>query len=326
MATKGERPHIVIQPRDVAVLTALADCRVATLAQLASLHFADRREAAKKRLRGLTIAGYVARRPLPHLRFAAFVLTQRGLATADVGADSPSRRSGTLGSPVRHAIGPLKVRHDLEVGTVRGAIIGDAESRRDLQIVDLCTRPERLAFEARGRDGRVARVKPDGYVHWHDAGTKDGTGHRRCFIEVDRSTESLGVLVDRAARYAEYYRTGGFAVRMGALVADFKRHPFRVLIVCQTAERRNNLAEWLARSGSAYLGQVWVTTVNDCERGFFGPVWVTPRDYRDAVRGTPYDLDRAARIGAYRTDPERQKLVEERIAKRELADGPDRAE
>ena len=115
MANRGEQPHIEIQPRDVQVLSTLADSRVATLDQLATVHFDGRREAAKKRLQSLAAAGFVARRPLPHLRFAVFVLGRRGAAVLRAGADLPV----DIPTARQPSLSPVTIRHDLDVAGVR---------------------------------------------------------------------------------------------------------------------------------------------------------------------------------------------------------------
>jgi hypothetical protein len=53
------------------------------------------------------------------------------------------------------------------------------------------------------------------------------------------------MLAEKALCYRDFYASGGFALRCGATAAEFRDYPFRVLIILQTAERRNNTAERL---------------------------------------------------------------------------------
>ena len=140
------------------------------------------------------------------------------------------------------------------------------------------------------------------------------------FLEVDRSSEKQDTLVNRAVCYLEYYRTGGFAVRNNASRANFKDFPFRVLMVLQNAERRNNTAERLFQNVPPILTHTWLTTIAEVTVDPLGPIWIQPKDYRDVTKGTPFYNERPKLNFAFRHQPEREAFVESKIPKLRLLD------
>jgi hypothetical protein len=61
------------------------------------------------------------------------------------------------------------------------------------------------------------------------------------------------------------------------------------------------------------LTQVWLTTLSELITDPLGSIWVKPTDYRAATRGTPYDPTRPGRDRLYRTQPDREALIERKI-------------
>jgi hypothetical protein len=177
------------------------------------------------------------------------------------------------------------------------------------------TWPQLYEFSA-DRSGRGAEilVKPDGFINFHEK-ESDGIYERVFFLEVDRSTEKQDILVDRAACYVNFYRHGGFAVRNGAPRSEFQKFPFRVLMVFKNAERRNNTAERLLNNNPAILTQICLTTLAEVTADPLGTIWIEPKDYRAATDGTRFDTSRQIRAFGYRSQPEREALVEAKIHK-----------
>lgn len=147
--------------------------------------------------------------------------------------------------------------------------------------------------------------------------TADGgiSEHAPFFLDLDRSSERQEILVGKGRAYLEYYRSGGFALREGASRAEFKAFAFRVLLVCKSAERRNNAAERLIQNNPPILTQVCLSTLAEATMNPLGPVWVQPRDYRDLTSGTPFDTERRVPTREYQTQPEREAFVEAKIRK-----------
>jgi hypothetical protein len=153
-------------------------------------------------------------------------------------------------------------------------------------------------------------VRPDGYFRL----TAPGSPPLDFFLEVDRSTEALRILVEKARGYRAFYRTGGFARRSGGSPVDFNKYPFRVLMVFMTAERRNNVAELLLHDRPPIRSQVLLTTFAEAISDPFGPIWVTPEEYRNAL-GSDMPTVPHAKRRPYRRPAARDALVEARVEK-----------
>jgi len=122
--------------------------------------------------------------------------------------------------------------------------------------------------------------------------------------------------------YLDYYKSGGFAARCGGSRDKFKEFPFRVLMVFKTAERRNNTAERLLQNNPPIFTQVVLSTFEEVTKNPLGAIWMCPRDYRDAVKGTPFDTEHQREQWGYKRQTERELLVERKVKKfRLLADG-----
>jgi hypothetical protein len=91
-----------------------------------------------------------------------------------------------------------------------------------------------------------------------------------------------------------------------------------VLIVLKSAERRNNLAERLSQNNPTILTQTWLTTLEEVVANPLGAIWVRPADYRDAVRGTPFDMGHKMPTFEYRRQSQRGNFIEQKIKKRAL--------
>ena len=104
----------------------------------------------------------------------------------------------------------------------------------------------------------------------------------------------------------------------GAERSAYKEFPFRVLMVFKSAERRNNTAERLLQNNPPILTQACLATLAEVTANPLGAIWFSPADYRDAVKGTPFDIERRVPSFEYRSQPEREALVEAKIRKLRL--------
>jgi hypothetical protein len=153
-------------------------------------------------------------------------------------------------------------------------------------------------------------VRPDGYFRL----TVPDSLPLEFFLEVDRSTEVLRILVEKARGYRAFYRTGGFARRCCGSPIDFHKYPFRVLMVFMTAERRNNVAELLLYDRPPIRSQVLLSTFAEAISDPFGPIWITPEAYRSAL-GSDMPTVPHAKRRPYRRPAARDDLVEARVEK-----------
>src|SRR5262245_22280829 len=67
-----------------------------------------------------------------------------------------------------------------------------------------------------GHNGAEVSMKPDGFIRIHETEADASVYERVFFLELDRSTEVQEKLMQKAACYFDYYKSGGFALRHGA--------------------------------------------------------------------------------------------------------------
>ena len=309
-----------LQDRDYALLCGLFECRVMTADHIAALFFDGKREYTKKRLQKLKAAGFISERRRRVNQPAIYFLTRKALTELKAKehlAQFPSL--GTNSFEARADVSELTLRHELEIMDVKTAFHVALAKSDKFSISDFSTWPLLNQFEtSRPGCGGDVLIKPDGFIRIHEPeeGTK-GYMHD-CFLEVDRSSEGQDTLINKAVCYLEYYRSGGFAVRNGAARTEVVDFPFRVLIVMNSAERRNNTAERLVHNIPPIFTQVWITTLAEVTADPLGAIWIQPADFRDATVGTPFYDEHPAARPVYRRQAEREAYVEAKMKKRRL--------
>ena len=312
---------VSLQDRDIALLRGLFESRVMTIKHIAPLYFDGSGDAAKKRLQKIKAAGLIAERKRRSRNEPAILfLTRKAFALLrDHGqlADYPAFSINTLEN--RANVKELTIRHELEVMDVKAAVHAALAKSKKFSVSVFSTWPLLNEFTTtRSGYGADIHVKPDGFIRVHEKEAGSNGYSHDCFLEVDRSSEQLDTLVNRALDYLEYYRSGDFAERNGAQRTDFKDFPFRVLIVVPNAERRNNLAERLAHNIPPVLTLTWLATMAEVTENPLGAIWIRPADYRDVTKGTRFYNEHPPREFAYRHQPEREAFVEAKIKKSRL--------
>lgn len=303
----AQSPTTRVSP--VSILLTLFESRSVTLAHVVDLHFSGRFEAAKMALRRLKDAGHAASRPGPKGAHV-FSITLAGIdALSARGALEPYPPLTRRQQAKRASGSDRTLLHELSVLDVKAAF--SRSLGRSLS--EFGTWPELFRFEAALPGEPLRYVQPDGFMRLRSAGRHDS-----CFLEVDRSTESLGVFVRRLRRYAVFHRAGGFAERCGGGRHEVAAYPFRVLVVLESEERRNNLAEALARAFPPVLTLVWLAIKGEVLADPLSACWVCPVDYRDAVAAMP--PPRRGRGEWYRRDRAREARIAALIRKRALAE------
>jgi hypothetical protein len=312
---KPKSPLDALQPqdRDIAVLFGLFETRVMTAEHIAALFFDNKPEYPKKRLQKLKAAGLIGERRRRVNERAILFLTPKGLRVLQQDGSLSEIPVPPAASFARRAnVSEQTLQHELDVMDVKAAFHTALAKSDRCSILEFSTWPRMYEFEAvRPGSGRERPVKPDGFIRISVQGEFVDT----YFLEVDRSTEAQGRLVAQAMCYRDYYVSGGFAVRNGATRDKFKDFPFRVLMVFKTADRMHNTAERLLRVNPPITTQVCLTTMEAVTTDPLGPIWIQPRDYRLAVEGTRFDVYRKSWAIAFRSQPERNALVEARIPK-----------
>ncbi len=316
-----------LQPRDEAILRGLLDCRIMTIKHAAALHFDGRFEAAKKRLQKLQAAGFIAARPRRVQDPAIFSLTRKGyMSLKDEGMLDPLLELGWAKMQKRIQVSELMLRHELAVMDVKSALAPAIEKQVNLTLKEFTVNPERHAFRVNQAvvdfkklvGFRSTTVKPDGFIHLRQNQDMPKPLDHYFFLEVDRGTETLRRLVRKAKQYTQYYRNGGFAVKCGFSRKDFKFCPFRVLIVTQSAERRNNMAVKLLTVKTPLKNLIWLTTMNELQADPLGAIWIRPSDYEKAVNGSAFDVTSGKPSHIYRRHTPREIFIDSNVRKQRL--------
>jgi hypothetical protein len=310
---------IQLQRRDLLALKDLFETRIATLRHISLLHFKGHDEACKKRVAKLKTAGFVDELPRRAYERSILRLTQKGFALLQQHGllnDFPYFSSPQFIKRGRVSLSTLK--HELLIMDFKAAFVSAIAKTAHLSLAEFTTMPAMIEFTVRRADSRGfaskdITVKPDGFVRV----IENINGQKQdfyTFIEMDCSTEIHKVLSDRFAAYAEFYRSGGFAVRCGADRSEYRRYPFRVLLAVPTAERRNNCAMQLLAAN--VRGFVWITTHTELMNDPLGQIWVLPSSYAN-IDGTnrPPSFERSRK---YRRHVAREAHLEQALRKRAL--------
>ena len=193
-----------LSERDVAILRQVAELRLMSARQIQAIHFPDRQhenELAATRARQRALARLVGERLLICLErriggvragSAGLVLTLGEVGQRVLGLEGPRRRS--------HEPGPRFVDHTLAVAQLV-VDVSVAARRGVLDLLDCQAEPASWR-EFSGLGGR-RWLRPDMFL-----ALGVGVYELRWFIEVDRNSESLPVIVRKCRLYAEYYQSG----------------------------------------------------------------------------------------------------------------------
>jgi hypothetical protein len=288
-----------------------------TLSHISRLYFEGRDEAAKKRAQKLKAAGFISERVRRATERSVLFLARKGFeALHNEGHLSEFPPLSWKALEKRMQVSELTLRHELEIQDVKTALTLAVNQTGNFSIAQFSTWPLLYEFRVTLPTGGTtfARpeilLKPDGFIQLME---KDGEGQefrRLFFLEVDRSTETLNTLLTKAIAYREYYRTGGLAARFGAPKDAFNEYPFRVLMVCKTAERRTNIAERLLQNTPPILTHVCLTTLEEVTTNPLGAIWIRPIDYREAARDASLDTGSSHEGRSHRKQADRENLVD----------------
>jgi hypothetical protein len=314
-----------LMERDYRILRGLFESRVMTLLHIAVLYFDKSVDAARKRVWKLKNAGLVGeRRRVRPYDPSILYLTRQGferLSREQRILDYPSIGWPTMEK--RTSVSPLTLQHELDVMTAKAALCSAIHGTSTHKVAEFSTWPRLFAFpsktvSAHGYSSKVW-IKPDAFIRVREADEHGFDEAEHLFyLELDRSSEPQGRLQSKAGAYAEHYRSGGLARRFGAPAAAYEEYPFRVLIVCRTVERRNNIAVSMLTRTPPILTMVWLTTLEALCRDPLGLIWIRPLDYREATRDSAFDPFRALAAAAYVRKQVREEFVEGVISRQQL--------
>jgi hypothetical protein len=317
--------RVEIQDRDITFLLGLFESRIMTLRQAAALYFDGQNESAKKRIQKLKKAGFIAVRSrrvsepaILSLTTSAFSYLRKNQLLTGYPKLSLSALEG------RGQVSDLTIQHELQVMDVKGALAAALRENGRYTLTEFLTWPRLCEFFANRPDPKFGNtkvlVKPDGFIRIAEHESGGGVLEYTFFLEVDRSTETLETLALRAACYADYFRSGGLAIRNGQPKEAYKDFPFRLLIVCKTAERRNNTTERLLQLRPPILTLAWLTTIQEITKNALGKIWIRPADYQCGTRGASYGDGKLYANSIYRRQTERDAFIALKISKLTIFD------
>jgi hypothetical protein len=302
--------------RDYRLLRGLFESRVMTVKHASDLYFDGNLDAAYKRLWKLKNARLVAERTRPRPYDPSILyLTRQGfeLLTGDGRViDYPAIGWQTMQK--RTNVSTLTLQHELDVMTAKSAFTTAIAKTDTFKIAEFSTWPRLFAFPSKTVSphgyGKRVWIKPDAFIRVREIDPHgfDATEHF-FYLELDRSTEPLSRLQAKAGAYAEHYRSGGLAKRFGASAEAYEQFPFRVLIVCKSDERRNNIAAALLARRPPILTLVWLTNFDDLCRNALHPIWIRPIDFRGTTAGSPPTRSMSAESCDYKRDVRRDTHV-----------------
>lgn len=269
--------------RDFALLLGLFESRIMTTAHIAELYFGGHPEAAKKRLQKLARKGFVVSRRESPFERALVSLTSKSIHLLK-GSGALSNYPPPSASELKRRCGVSRftLLHELAVLDFKVSMTRSLRSSPGTKIVEFGTWPRLYEFESIAKGARVT-VKPDGFLALSHQGIDGAPAVLRFFLEVDRSTESLGILVKRITAYQHHYRSGDFARSLGLSGEDFRELPFRVLIILKSMERLIHLARELLQEDYPALTFVLLTTAASAASDPLGAVWIRPIDSRKSI-------------------------------------------
>lgn len=259
---------ISIQPRDVEILSEIAESPACSRNHIALALFDGRYEAAKKRVQQLAKAGLVANNDRSLKGRSILRITQEGLEI--VGSLQSFDHSKT------QPISPRMHQHEKMLADVRFALKGAAKQAG----FDICfrTAPEETSFSVFCADhGREETVRPDALAELH----RETDGYRHTFfLEIDRSTETQGHLIHLGNQYRSLKKSRRF-IGEANHPYDRTKVSFRVLLIVRSRQRMTNSGANFCRfAGINTL--VWITTIDEFLQDPFGAIWQCPVDFKDS--------------------------------------------
>lgn len=247
--TGNKRTGMVLQPRDLLILTMIALLRVADREQIRLACGFGSTTRVNARLILLVRAGLLRRYFLGRGagRRALYAVSEKGAALVGKPLRGPRRRQNET------LVADFWVEHQLAVNEVHCAL-----AFRAIPVVGVRFR--------RWMDFDVTitpslRLIPDGYVE-----LETPQGVVAAFLEVDLGTESLAIWKEKVRQYLELAVSGETAKRFG-------QARFRVLVLAHSERRLRSIQKTVAAMTQKIF---WFATLEDARERFFSPVWLRP--------------------------------------------------
>jgi len=193
----------------------------------------------------------------------------------------------------RMRVSPLTLAHEIAIGDVKTACTVALRGNDRFELLEFSVWPRRYGFTV-DREYRTVPVQPDGYIRLLEKNAKDAPEYH-FFLEVDKGTETIERLAEKCVNYREYHRSGGYAEFCGLKREARKSRPFRVLVVCKSEQRRNNLAQRLLQFHPPFSTMILIGTLGECVHDPLGQIWMTPSAFKQVMLPQlvpPYPVER----------------------------------
>ncbi len=281
--------EINFQPRDIELLTSLFESRLMTARHITDLYFQGKSEAAKKRLQKLKSTGMISEKRRRCYEPSILFLSVKGYRfLKENGNFSDYPKDALTGFKRRTTISEITLKHELSVLDTKVAFHNAVKKSKNLNLAECSTWPLLHQFQVREKNSASKiLIKPDGFIRIHETNPEGHVSEYTFFLEVDRGSEKLETLVQKAVCYNRFYREGGMAERHGKAKEAYKDFPFRVLFVVKSQQRQINLAKMLLETDPPILTQVLITTFQELETDPLGEIWVQPISLKKQTGATP---------------------------------------
>lgn len=250
-----------------------------TIKHIASLYFESGREYAKKRLQKLKSAQLLTERPRKQFEPSLLFLTRNGLSVLKAHGILDLYPSFEIADLVHRArVSDMTLQHELAVLDLKVAFY-TAAREQNISILNFSTWPLLHQFKVSSDV-----VKPDAFARVRETAPDGSVREHSFYIELDRSTEGLATLCDRARSYALHKKSIPHSKETFSY--SNLSGPFRVLYVLLSKERRDNVAHRLRTMTPPILSLVSLSTFAEVLRDPFNAIWVRPVDYKNPLRTT----------------------------------------
>lgn len=257
-------PNVVLQQRDLAILTEIGHSPACSRTHIADRFFNGSAEASKKRLQLLIQADLISRNDKSALGRSVLRITKNGAALI--------ARRGLADSYRTQPVSRHMLRHELLLADCLSCITRSAEAKN--WFTEVSVDENQISFELDcPTHNRRESVTPDAFV------TIYGEQTEHFFLEIDRSTETQAHLVHLAEQYRSFHRSGAF--RPGPAPECDTRHRMRVLFVMMSRKRLERTAALVHRfTGVRTL--IWFCLAEDFVADPIDANWRCPIDFSES--------------------------------------------
>ena len=291
-------PKFWLRPRDVEIITNIADYRFLDTRQIAALHTNGKvTRNLQRRLFYLFNGGYLDRPPqqvalgiiqaalaveqekrgesdnLFDVRPQHFIYALGNKGAALLADHRPDLKSRVSWLDKNRAVGYPQLWHTMMISKFRVALLQALKNHKTAELLEWRQGEDvRDYVKIKTESGKYRRipVNPDGFFI-----IKEGNEKLPFFLEADRSTMDHRRFLDKMSAYWRWYRERGHEKK-------FNIRKFRVLTITKTEARKENLRVTTKQADTKKIGSLMFLFA--CERQYaldnpenlLSPVWQSP--------------------------------------------------